>query len=77
VATSTLSSITEHSYYDADVTLMSVVVRIVASSLDGVAAGVRICELPDLPDKGDVSDWFAAGGTADDLVTHVEATPRR
>lgn len=40
----------------------------VARSLQGVARSVRIVELPDLPDKGDVSDWIAAGGTFDGLV---------
>lgn len=28
---------------------------------------VRILELPDLPEKGDVSDWLAAGGTVEEL----------
>ena len=30
-------------------------------------AQVRILELPELPDKGDVSDWLAAGGTVEAL----------
>lgn len=29
--------------------------------------GATICELPGLPEKGDVSDWLAAGGTAAEL----------
>ena len=29
---------------------------------------VRILELPNLPEKGDVSDWLEAGGTVDELV---------
>ena len=41
----------------------------VAFSLNGVAARVMVLELPDLPEKGDVSDWMNAGGTADDLLT--------
>lgn len=32
-----------------------------------------VCELPDLPDKGDVSDWIAAGGTKAELLALVEA----
>jgi Toprim-like len=40
----------------------------VAKSLKGIAAHVRILELPDLPEKGDVSDWLDAGGTAEKLV---------
>lgn len=41
----------------------------IASSLTGIAASVTILELPDLPAKGDVSDWLAAGGTAEKLMT--------
>lgn len=36
----------------------------VAKSLQGVASSIRIMRLPDLPDKGDVADWLAAGGSA-------------
>lgn len=39
----------------------------VAQALSGTAADVRIVALPGLPDKGDVSDWLDAGGTADRL----------
>ena len=39
----------------------------VAQKLAGVAASIRVLELPGLPSKGDVSDWLAAGGTADTL----------
>lgn len=39
----------------------------VAAALSGVAAEVRVIELPNLPSKGDVSDWLAAGGTAAEL----------
>src|SRR5262249_36916577 len=38
--------------------------RQVAAALQGIAASVTILELPGLPEKGDVSDWIAAGGTA-------------
>jgi putative DNA primase/helicase len=30
----------------------------VAQSLQGIAESVKIVELPDLPAKGDVSDWI-------------------
>lgn len=39
----------------------------VAKSLNGFASNVRIVELPNLPEKGDVSDWLAAGGTVEEL----------
>jgi putative DNA primase/helicase len=47
----------------------------IAKSLDGIAASIKVVELPGLPDKGDVSDWLAAGGTADTLRELVEAAP--
>lgn len=39
----------------------------VAASLAAIAARVRVLTLPDLPPKGDVSDWIEAGGTAEEL----------
>lgn len=39
----------------------------VAAKLCGVAASVKILELAGLEPKGDVSDWLAAGGTAEQL----------
>lgn len=47
----------------------------VARSLHGTAVDVRVVALPDLPAKGDVSDWLGAGGTADELRRLVEAAP--
>ncbi len=41
----------------------------VARNLNGIAQTVRIVGLPNLPPKGDVSDWIDAGGTADELLT--------
>lgn len=40
------------------------------------AAGLRakVVHLPDLPSKGDVSDWLDAGGTRDQLLEIVKAT---
>ena len=40
----------------------------VAASLRGTAASVHVLMLPGLPLKGDVSDWIAEGGTADELL---------
>ncbi|MGD9719888.1 MAG: DUF3987 domain-containing protein [Pirellulales bacterium] len=47
----------------------------VVCSLHGIAESVRIVELPDLPAKGDVSDWIAAGGTKEELLRLAEASP--
>lgn len=47
----------------------------VAKALTGVAAWVKVVELPDLPPKGDVSDWIAAGGTREKLEKLVAAAP--
>lgn len=41
----------------------------VAAKLHGIARSVTIHRLPGLPEKGDVSDWLAAGGTAADLLS--------
>jgi hypothetical protein len=49
--------------------------RQVAQLLQGVAESVRILELPDLPPKGDASDWIAAGGTKAELMRLADATP--
>lgn len=40
----------------------------VAHSLQDRAASVKILELPNLPPKGDVSDWLNAGGEKDTLL---------
>jgi hypothetical protein len=47
----------------------------IAQSLYGRAASVRIVSLPDLPPKGDVSDWLAAGHTVGELLQLVAQTP--
>ena len=53
--------------------------RRVAQELRGVAARVRVLELwrhwPEMPWKGDVSDWIAHGGTAAALYALIEQTP--
>ncbi len=41
--------------------------KAVAASLVGVARSVKVLRLPDLPPKGDVSDFFESGGRADQL----------
>ena len=35
---------------------------------------IRVVDLPGLPDKGDVADWLAAGGTAEQLLALVSET---
>jgi hypothetical protein len=47
----------------------------VAKSLAGVAASVKVLELPGLPDKGDVSDWLRAGGTKEELLRLAAECP--
>jgi RecA-family ATPase len=46
--------------------------RAVARSLGTLPRSVRILELPDLPLKGDASDWISNGGTADEFWHLVE-----
>lgn len=48
----------------------------VAASLTAQGATVRVVVLPNLPDKGDVSDWLAAGGTLDALGELIAKTRR-
>lgn len=47
----------------------------VARALSPVATQVRVLTLPNLPRKGDVSDWLDAGGTAEDLHRLADAAP--
>jgi hypothetical protein len=51
----------------------------VAAALHGIAARVRVLELwkswPDMPPKGDVSDWIESGGTAEQLYALIEKLP--
>jgi hypothetical protein len=48
----------------------------VIANLTDIARDICIVLLPDLPHKGDVSDWLAAGGTADELAKIMKATPK-
>jgi Protein of unknown function (DUF3987) len=51
----------------------------VATSLNGIAARVRVLDIrslwPECPEKGDISNWIAAGGDADKFKKAVEALP--
>ena len=47
----------------------------VARNLSGIAATIKVVELPGLPEKGDVSDWISMGGTADALIELVAEAP--
>ena len=49
--------------------------RQVAANLMPVARSARILELPGVPLKGDLSDWFEAGGTAEQLLQLAAAAP--
>jgi RecA-family ATPase len=53
--------------------------RAVAEALSGVVARVRVLKLklswPDIPLKGDVSDWLAAGHTREQLDALVDKLP--
>jgi DNA primase (bacterial type) len=47
----------------------------IANSLASEAASVRILSLPNLPEKGDVSNWLDTGGTAEALKSLAVSTP--
>ena len=47
----------------------------IAQALHGIASEVRVLELPDLPEKGDVSVWLEGGGTDDELKALVRDAP--
>ena len=50
--------------------------EIAQSCADHGAKSIRIVELPGLPEKGDPSDWIAAGGTADELKALIRRTEK-
>ncbi len=52
--------------------------QLVAGKLHGVAKSVRVLELPDTNGKPvkDAADFFAAGGTREDLIALVDAVPQ-
>lgn len=45
---------------------------LVATALRDVANSIKCVLLPDLPAKGDVTDWLEAGRTAEDLLTAID-----
>jgi hypothetical protein len=47
----------------------------IARSLQGIAASVKVLNLPGLPEKGDVSDWLEAGGTKKQLLSLAKEAP--
>jgi hypothetical protein len=49
--------------------------QLVAKNLDGVAAEVRLVDLPGLPEKGDVKEWLSGDPTGARLVQICERTP--
>ncbi len=48
--------------------------QMVARSVSRHAEGIKVVALPNLPEKGDVSDWLNAGRTADELIAAIKAT---
>ena len=46
----------------------------VADSLHGTSSTVKVLQLPNLPDKGDVTDWYSNGGSNGELETLTKAT---
>jgi hypothetical protein len=47
----------------------------VAKSCLAARLRVKVLALTDVPDKGDVSDWFAAGHTREELLALIDRTP--
>lgn len=47
----------------------------IAADLLKVAASVKILNLPDLPPKGDVSDWLKNNGSKESLLALLDRTP--
>jgi DNA polymerase-1 len=51
-------------------------VEIVARELLPFAASVKVLQLPDLHEKGDLTDWIAAGGTRQQFDSLVSEAPK-
>ena len=47
----------------------------VARALNSEAASLKVVMLPGLPEEGDVSDWFDAGNSVEELLRIVDETP--
>jgi hypothetical protein len=45
---------------------------VVGASLQGIAASIRVLDLPNLPPKADVKDWATAGGTVEQFHDLIE-----
>jgi DNA polymerase len=48
----------------------------VASLLHEIIPDIRIVSFPELPERGDVSDWLDAGHTREELIARAEAAPK-
>lgn len=48
----------------------------IARACHAAGLAVKVVTLPDLPEKGDISDWLDAGHTKDELGAIVQATPK-
>lgn len=49
--------------------------RKTATLLSGIAREIRILELPGLPEKGDVTDWYRMGGRREQITPLIAAAP--
>lgn len=47
----------------------------VAKNLKSITESIKVIELPDLKEKGDVSDWIAQGHTKEELIEIIKQTP--
>jgi putative DNA primase/helicase len=45
-----------------------------AVACEAGAASIKIVHFPELPPKGDVSDFIASGGSGEQLAARIEAT---
>ncbi|MDF3606533.1 AAA family ATPase [Paracoccus sp. DMF-8] len=50
--------------------------NLIGRKLDGVASRIRVLDLPGLPPKGGVDDWFPAGGDVEQLYDLVDSDAR-
>jgi hypothetical protein len=48
----------------------------VAGNLHDIVPDIRIVSFPELPAKGDVSDWIAGGGAKEQLLVRAQTAPR-
>ncbi len=49
--------------------------EVVCRSLHNKASSLKLLELPNLPEAGDVSDWLKSGGTVEELTRLTESAP--